>query len=136
VLATIRTNDNVQYQRLNWRGVAAALGTASGPRAIVAYDGVDGAWPLEVYLPRIPWSQQIEHPVSVREVDVVGSTWQTPAARLPPGTQLLSSRVVDQFRVERFTLTPGWTLTPDAIGARAARLLGPAPPGPAVLLQR
>ena len=39
------------FEKPNWRGVAAALGRPTGPRAIVAYDGTFATGPLSIYLP-------------------------------------------------------------------------------------
>ncbi len=136
VIAGVRIAQNPQYQRPNWRGVAAALGAAPGPRAIVAYDGGFAAQPLTVYMPGIPWQSRPDQVVSVSEVDVVGSTWQSTIRPLPPGTTLISRRTVDGFLVERFMVTPGWRLSLSEIGRRAGTLLGPAPANPAVLVQR
>jgi 4-amino-4-deoxy-L-arabinose transferase-like glycosyltransferase len=136
VWAGVRIGNNPQYQRPDWRGVADALGPAAGPRAILAYDSGFAAQPLAVYLHGVPWSQPAQTPVTVGEVDVVGSVYQQPPAKLPPGTRLLSSRAVKGgFLVDRF-LVPGWRLTPAAIAQRAPALLGPAGSTPAVLLQK
>jgi mannosyltransferase len=136
VYAGARIGDNPQYQRPDWRGVAAALGTAAGPRAIVAYDSGFASQPLAVYLHGVPWPHQSQTPITVGEVDVVGGLYQTPPARLPAGARLLSSKTVrGGFLVDRFAVAPAWTLTPAELGARASALLGPAPPGPAVLVQ-
>jgi mannosyltransferase len=134
--AGIRIDGNAAYQRPNWRGVAAALGSSSGTRAIIAYDGGFASQPLTVYMPGIPWEQSSQDVVSVSEVDVIGSPWQIPTNPLPAGTTLLSSKSVDGFLVDRFAVGPAWRLSPAAIGARAGSLLGPAPAGPAVLIQR
>ena len=40
VYAQVKINDSPQYQRPDWRGVAAALGSASGTRAIVRTAGL------------------------------------------------------------------------------------------------
>ena len=136
IYAGIRIDGNPRYQRPDWRGVAAALGHAPGQRAIVAYDGGFAAGPLAIYLPRVPWSQGSGATVDVGEVDVIGSTAQKRADPLPPGTRLISSQAVDSYLVQRFSVSPAWHLTPAALGARAGALLGPAPPRPAVLIQR
>lgn len=142
VWAGIRVNHNPQYQRPNWRGVATALGAPSGRRAIVAYDGTFATAPLALYLAHTPWSslgqnpQTSQAPVSVSELDIVGSTWQTTAKPLPAGTRLIGRRAVDGYLVERFSITPGLHATPAVIGARATSLLGPAAPSPAVLVQQ
>ena len=74
-------------------------------------------------------------PVTVSEVDIVGNTAET-LSRLPAGARLIGSRAVDGYRVVRIALSTPWRLSPAAIGARAQTLLGPAPPGPSVLIQR
>jgi hypothetical protein len=141
VYAGIRIDGNSMYQRQDWRGVAAALGTPAGTRAIVAYDGTFATAPLAIYLPGVPWTgsaqmpQTSQTPVSVGEVDVVGGVWQKVPATLPPGTRLIGARTVDGYAVDRFALTHAWHLAPAAIAARAAGLLGPASPGGAVLIQ-
>jgi hypothetical protein len=142
VWAGIRVNHNSQYQRPNWRGVAAALGTPSGRRAIVAYDGTFATAPLALYLAHTPWTsagqnpQTSQGPVSVTELDIVGSTWQTTARPLPAGTRLIGRTAVDGYLVERFSLSPALDSSPAVLGARARSLLGPAAPGPAVLVQQ
>jgi mannosyltransferase len=135
IYAQVRISDSPQYQRPDWRGVAHALGKATGARAIVAYDGTFAVDPLAIYLARVPWPGASTAPVTVAEVDVVGRIFQTSPARLPPGTKLLARTAVDGFLVDRFSVAPAWSLTPAAIGARAAALLGPAPAAPAVLVQ-
>ncbi|MGZ4321394.1 MAG: glycosyltransferase family 39 protein [Solirubrobacteraceae bacterium] len=135
VYAGVRIGNSPQYQRPDWRGVAAALGPASGSRAILAYDSGFAAQPLTVYLHGVPWSQPAQTPVTVSEVDVVGSVYQQASQTLPAGARLLSSKVVKGgFLVDRFAV-PGWRLTPAQLAARAPSLLGPAGAAPAVLLQ-
>ncbi|HEY7294664.1 MAG TPA: glycosyltransferase family 39 protein [Dehalococcoidia bacterium] len=134
VYAGVRIGNSPQYQRPDWRGVAAALGPASGSRAILTYDSY-AAQPLTVYLHDVPWSKPPQTPVTVNEVDVVGSVYQQQPAKLPPGTRLLSSKVVKGgFLVDRFAV-PSWRLTPAAIAAQGPSLLGPAAAAPDVLLQ-
>lgn len=132
--AEARIEGSPQYQRPDWRGVAAALGHATGPRAVVAYDGSLAIDPLKLYVPGMPWNQASGAPLTVSEVDVVASTWQAPANRLPAGAKLLSSKSVDSYLVQRFSVSPAWRLTPAAIGQRAGALLAPAL-DPAVLVQ-
>lgn len=135
--AGIRIDSHSQYQRPDWRGVAQALGRPPATRAIVAYDSGFAAQPLAIYMRGVPWLRSPPQPVTVSEVDVVGSAWQSPPGPLPRGTTLISSRVVHGFAVDRFLVRPGWRLTPTAIGARAASsLLGPQLSAPAVLIQR
>jgi mannosyltransferase len=136
IAASIRISDHPQYQRPNWRGVAAALGSASDRRAVVIADAQLATDPLEIYLPRVPWGGGGPGPVTVSEVDVVGSPYVTAAKRLPAGATLVSRRVVDGYLVQRFRLGQPWTLTPAQIGTRAASLSGSPSASPAVLIQR
>jgi uncharacterized membrane protein len=132
IYAQVRVQSNSLYQRPDWRGVAAALGDSPSTRAVVLYDGL-GTDPLTFYLPRVAWSQS-RAAVTVREVDVVGSTWQRVTGA--PGARLISRRAVDGYLVARFALASPWHLTPSEIAVRAQSLLGPAPPLPAVLVQQ
>ncbi len=142
VYAGVRIDNNPRYQRADWRGVAAALGQAHGPRAVVAYDGTFATAPLALYLPNVPWTgsgqtpQTSQAPVTVGEVDVVGSTWQSSPARLPPGVSLLGSARVDGYRIDRFSVTPAWRLSPAQIGARAPQPARARGTTAGVLLQR
>jgi uncharacterized membrane protein len=135
IAASIRISDHPQYQRPNWRGVATALGAASGQRAIVIADAQLATDPLEIYLPRVPWGGGGSAPVTVSEVDVVGSPYSAAVARGSAGAVLVSRRVVDGYLVRRFRLAQPWTLTPDQIGTRAATLSGSPSAAPAVLIQ-
>ena len=140
VYAGVRIQSDASFQKPNWRGVAAALGPRPvAQRAVVAYDGIFASAPLSIYLAGVPWSGpgliQTQAPVSVSEVDVVGSVAQRLSA-LPAGIRVISSRAVDGYRVVRFGLARPWTLSPEAIGARASTLLGPSPGGAAVMVQR
>ncbi len=136
VYAGIRIDGDPHYRRPDWRGVAHALGPAREPRAIIADDGGFASQPLAVYLDGIPWALSTAAPITVGEVDVVGSVWQTLARPLPTGTKLIGTKIVDDFLVDRFSVDPAWRLTPAAIGLRTGALLGPAPPAPSVLFQR
>jgi mannosyltransferase len=135
VYAQVKINDSAQYQRPDWRGVAHALGPASAPRAIVADDGSAATDPLAIYLPGVPWSGAPAGPVTVGEVDVVGHRWQTLATALPVGTRLVSSRTVDDFLVDRFSIARARPLSQRQITAIAGQLLTPPVPGAAVLVQ-
>ncbi len=138
IYAGVRIDNDVAYQRPNWRGVATALGVSSAPRAIVAYGGGFAAQPLAIYLPRVPWSFSGASggaPVTVSEVDVVGNVYQAPPRVLPSGTRLIARHTVDGFVVDRFAVDPAWSAPPAAIGARAGSLLGPAPAAASVLVQ-
>jgi mannosyltransferase len=128
---------NAQYQRPNWRGVAAALGSSpAGGRAIVAYDGQFAADPLGIYLRGVPWSQGGDGPVTIGEIDIVGHAWQAVARPLPPGVRLIATKRIDDFLVARFTFAPARRMTLAQIDGGAPSLLGPAPPSGVVLIQR
>jgi hypothetical protein len=136
IWAGVRIDQNSQYQRPDWRGVAAAMGRPTGTRAIVAYDSGFASRPLAVYLRGVSWDPPGPSPVTVDEIDVVGSPWQAPPPRLPPGLSLTSSRLAGTFLVERFRLATPSALSPGEIAARAGQLLPPAPPASAVVYQR
>ncbi len=142
VWAGIRIDNQASYQRPNWRGVAAALGTPTSTRAIVAYDGTFASAPLAIYLPGVAWTGSGQNPqpaggaVTVNEVDIVGNPAQRLADPPPAGVSLIGTRTVDGYLVARFRLTQPWSMSRTAIGDRAPALLGPAAPGPAVLVQQ
>ena len=131
----IKINSDAAYQRPDWRGVASALGSPAGQRAIIAYDGRLAADPLSLYLRGVPWTQPTG-PVSVHEVDVVGYPWQELGNPLPPGYKLIASKRVSDYLVDRFSVAQGLDLTPTAIGALGGKLLGPSPSQVAVLVQQ
>jgi mannosyltransferase len=135
IYAGLYIDQHPQYQRPDWRGAAAALGRADIERAIVAYQGEVAAQPMTLYLPGTQWAPPPEAPVSIGEVDVVGNSFESQANPLPPGIRLIGSRAVNGILVDRFAVAPAWYLTPAQIAVRASALLGPAPPGPAVVLQ-
>jgi hypothetical protein len=140
VYASIRIDTEPQFQRPDWRGVAAALGRSSGPRAIMASDGQFAGGPLSVYLPRVRWAGPGQSPTlgaesaSVSELDIVASGNEA-LSKLPAGISLLGRRIVDGYQVDRLALAPAWRLSANEIGARAGRLLAPAPPSPEVMIQ-
>ena len=115
------------------RGVARALGSPSGRRAIVAYDSSYASQPLSLYLPSVPWAPPPAAPVSVNEVDVVANAYSTPASSLPAGVRRISSATVGTFLVQRYAVT-SWRGTPVALGQRAGALV-PGGAAPAVLIQ-
>ncbi len=133
--------DSAQYQKSNWRAVAATLAAPHQTRAVATFDGLFAAAPLALYLPGVPWTgsgqtpQTSQTPVRVSELDVVASVYDT-LARLPAGLRPISHRIVDGYRVDRFALRPAWTLSRGAIAAQASTLLGPGLPLPVVLIQR
>jgi hypothetical protein len=83
----------------------------------------------------VPWNQPTG-PVTVHEVDVVGYPWQELGNPLPAGYKLTASKRVNDYVVDRFSVSPGLDLTPAAIGAIAPKLLGPGPSAAAVLVQQ
>jgi dolichyl-phosphate-mannose-protein mannosyltransferase len=133
--AGFKINADAYYQRPDWRGVAAALGSHTGTRAIVAYDGQFATGPLSYYMHGIPWSGPGDAPgldagpVTISELDVVGDQGQSLAA-LPPGVSKISGRDVDGYLVYRFKLSGPWRTDPAQINARAIQLL----PGPGTSL--
>jgi uncharacterized membrane protein len=142
--AGFRIDAHTTYQRQDWRGVAAALGTPTGPRAIVAYDGSYAVAPLALYLPGVDWSNPERTPytptgpVPIGEIDIVGNTAQQIPAKLPPGIAAIAppKPVEGTYLVARFRVAPGTRKTPSAISQLAPQLLGPAGPGADVLIQR
>lgn len=138
IYAGIRIDGDPGLEKTDWRSVVAALGPPRRPRAIVAYDGVFATAPLSIYLHGVPWSGPGPSPeptaATVSELDLVGS--DTLALAHPPrGIRLIAAHVVAGHVVARFVLAHPWTLSPPEIAGRASRLLGPAPPAPAVLIQ-
>jgi mannosyltransferase len=138
IYAGARIDGDPQLQKVDWRGVTAALGPARRTRAIVAYKGIFATAPLSIYLPGVPWSGPGPAPApslaTVNEVDVIGSVGDQLTAA-PRGMRLIATRSVDGYEVVRFVLDQPWRLSPAAIGIRASRLLTPAPPSPPVLIQ-
>jgi hypothetical protein len=143
VWSGIRIDGNSAYQRPDWRGVAALLGSAHGTRAIVAYDGTYATAPLALYLPGVKWSGSGEDPdsdpgapVTVTEVDVVGNTAQRVARGLPAGFRLISSRTLDGNLVARFALSHPLTQSAYQLSALAPRLVAPAGSGKVLIQTR
>ncbi len=136
--AHVKINSDPYYQRPDWRGVAGALGTHTGTRAIVAYDGQFATGPLSFYLPGVPWSgpglapSANAGPVTISELDIVGDRGLTPHTP-PPGVRLISGRDVDGYLVYRYRLTRPWTTDPAQIEARAAQLLPPGTQEPPII---
>lgn len=129
-----KIQSDARYQRPDWRAVAAALGRAQTPRAILVSDGL-GTDPLRIYLPRVAWTQPTGA-VSIGEVDLVASPYQSPVHPLPRGAHMIGERVVAGYLVDRFSLVPAWRMPPDALTARGAGLLTPPSTTAALLLQQ
>jgi Dolichyl-phosphate-mannose-protein mannosyltransferase len=138
VWAGIAIDSDAFYQRPDWHGVAAALGSPTGTRAIVAYDGQFATGPLSFYMPGIHWSGPGEPrgtdsgPVTIGELDVVGDSGQQRGA-LPNGIRLISARTVDGYLVDRFKLPAPQRTTPAEITALAMRLLSPGAQVPPII---
>ncbi len=119
------------YREPDWRGVAAALGPSSAPRAVVAYAGQFATPSLAIYLPRVAWTGDGQDPqpgnasVTTSELDVVGNRYQTVTQPLPSNVRLISDRLVDGYRVARFALPQPTTATRQALIGLAFTLLGP-----------
>ena len=141
VYAGVRIDGDPQYQRPDWRRIAAVLGTSSVTRAVVTYDGEFAAGPLSIYLPRIAWAGPGEQlnaspaAVTVSELDIVGNTYQTLAKPLRGGIQLIASHAVNGYQVDRFRLSPPRSLSRAQIGELAPALLYPAASGAVVVIQ-
>jgi uncharacterized membrane protein len=112
--AAIDVQTHPYLQRPDWRAVAAALGPASRPRAILAADGAT-ADPLKIYLPGVRWTQPPGRRVLVSEVDVVGAT-----KRLRLATPV--QRRVDLLASKLGEVTHGSTV-PRSVAPRGSRLL-------------
>lgn len=141
VYAGVRIDSDRQFQKSDWRAVALALGHAASARAIVAYDGEFATGPLSVYLSRVPWSgpgmaPESGAPVSVSELDIVADSEQQLQSPLPSGTKLISSKLVDGYRVIRLGLGSPVQLSPAALADRATQLLGGVAAQPSVMIQR
>jgi hypothetical protein len=150
IWASVRIDGDAQYQRTPWSRIADALGTSSVPRAIavLADDGEFAAGPLSIYLPRIAWAGPGEAlndspaVVTVSELDIVGTTYQTLADPLPGGVEPIGSRSVDGYEVDRFRLAHPVRLSRTQLGYKArallsdeARALLSAAPLPVVMIQ-
>jgi uncharacterized membrane protein len=140
VYAGVRINGDPSLQKVNWRGVAAALGPARRPRAVViaTSDGIFASAPLSLYLPGVPWAGPGPAPAptaaTVSEVDVIGSAGDQ-VSRRPRGPRLIATRSVDGYEVARFDLGPAQRLTVQQLGNQASHLMTPAQPDPTVLIQ-
>jgi mannosyltransferase len=142
VYAGVRIDGDPQYQRKPWSRIADALGKSPVPRAVavLADDGEFAAGPLSIYLPRVAWAgpgQKLNDSpalVTVSELDILGTTYQTLANPLPGGVKQIASRSVDGYDVYRFRLAHPVPLTRAQLGDQALTLLSPAP-RPVVMIQ-
>jgi hypothetical protein len=142
IYASVRIDGDPRYQRKPWSRIADALGKSSVPRAmaVLADDGEFAAGPLSIYLPRVAWAgpgEKLNYSpalVTVSELDIVGTTYQTLANPLPSGVRQIGFRSVDGYDVFRFRLAPPLRLNRAQLGQQALALLSPAPP-PVVMIQ-
>jgi mannosyltransferase len=102
---------DAQYGRTDWRGLAAAIGPATSPRALVVTPDIDAAlW--RIYLPRV--RELPDRPVPVREIIVAGLATQgsfsagalkPPSATpvpAPQGFRLVDARLTPTFALIRY----------------------------------
>ncbi|MGP0052966.1 MAG: glycosyltransferase family 39 protein [Solirubrobacteraceae bacterium] len=142
VWADIETDSNRFYQRDDWRGVAAALGTARGTRAIATTSGQFATGPLSYYLPRVLWSgpgapaARGTGPATIDELDIIGNVGDQLASRLPRGWSLIAERGVDGYLVVRLALPAPWSTDGAAITQTATQLLSGVVVAPPVMIQR
>jgi hypothetical protein len=102
VAVVVLVDATPRYQRDDWRGAAAALGPAAGPRAIVVNPG-SGMIPLQAYLPRL---RALSGSAAVRELDVISIPPQTTGAGMAVPARLLGPLPVPAgFRLRRAVYT-------------------------------
>lgn len=142
VWADVRIGSDPSLQRPDWRAVAAALGPATVPRAVLIYDGNVAEEPLSLYLPGTRFSYSgapaTGPRLAVGEIDVVADLAATPARRLAPGFRDLGVRYVAgaSAAVVRFRVDPARVLTPQTAAALAHLLVVPVQRTPSVLIQK
>jgi mannosyltransferase len=141
VWAGLRIDSDQVFQRPDWDGVAAALGTdTTQQRAVVAYPGQFATGPLSVLMPRVPWAGPGLSPTSgttpgtTTELDIVANEGQTLAPDLG-GARLIGHRIVAPYLVDRFALPAPIPTQAPVVQARANALLAAPTPGPAVIVQ-
>jgi hypothetical protein len=141
VWAGIRIDTDQTFQRPDWRGVAAALGSGGGrARAVVAYPGQFATGPLSLLLPRTPWSgpggvvPDPDAPTTISELDIVANAGVVPV-RPPAAVALIARHQVDGYEVLRYRVSAASPTDPAEITGLAASLLRGAPSGPTVMIQ-
>jgi 4-amino-4-deoxy-L-arabinose transferase-like glycosyltransferase len=130
----IRIDADRVFQRPDWRGVAAALGSTwageggGQSRAIVTYPGDFASGPLSIDLHRTPWAGPGEAPgtdagpATISEIDVVADAGQ-PLGASVDGDRLIARRDVDGYLVARFSLPAPASVTAATVLSRADALL-------------
>ena len=162
VFAAVRVQTHPYLERPSWGEVARALGPAAVPRAVFASDGAT-ADPLKIYLPGAAWGEPPARELTIREVDVVGTTKRLPlvsdhptahaarttvtrrpvgrpmpANRAPPGARLLRRFRLGTWVIARFRLRRPLTATIGRLVKLAPRFFAPgrAPVALLVFYQR
>jgi hypothetical protein len=130
VFVVLSVNARPELQRDDWRGVAHALGRATGPRAIVV-SPINGSIPLGLYLPLRKLRE-----AAVTEVDAVavaprassGGDRRAPAVRVgspPIGFTEIARHQGPTYTVVRYALDLPVKVRPELLGDFA--LLGGTP---------
>jgi 4-amino-4-deoxy-L-arabinose transferase-like glycosyltransferase len=108
-------------QRADWRDLLAPLRSTAPSKGLVVVDGFDNSPVIEYYLPAV---RAPAPGARVREVDVIGTREQLPAAAPVPGLTPAGVEVRGDLALSRF-VAPAPVAFPSV-----------APPGEAVLVQR
>jgi hypothetical protein len=130
VVVNVQVASQAKLQRDDWRGLAAALGPAREPRAIVVTPDY-AKKPLRLYAGSMP--PLAPAGADVIEVDVIGNA-RPVAFRDPPppaGFALASRKITPSYELVRFRAPAPVHVTPDAL---AGSRLGPKPP--AILVRK
>jgi mannosyltransferase len=130
VVVDVQVASQAKLQRDDWRGLAAALGPAREPRAIVVTPDY-AKKPLRLYAGSMP--PLAPAGADVIEVDVIGNA-RPVAFRDPPppaGFALASRKITPSYELVRFRAPAPVHVTPDAL---AGSRLGPKPP--AILVRK
>jgi hypothetical protein len=130
LVVDVQVASQAKLQRDDWRSVAAALGPAVAPRAIVVTPDY-AKKPLRLYAGSLP--PLTPAGADVTEVDVIGNA-RPVAFRDPPppaGFALASREITPSYELIRFRSAAPVHVTPDAL---AASRLGRKPP--AILLRK
>jgi mannosyltransferase len=133
---------DTKYGRTDWRGLADAIGPASGRRALVVTPDIDAAlW--RIYLPGV--EEFHDRSARVREIVVAGLATQggfsagpvkPPAAvphMPPPGFELVSARQTSTFALIRYRVAEA---RPTALSVEKLAGLALVPGASALLVQR
>ncbi len=151
-LSAIRVQTKPYLQRPQWRNVAAALGPATVPQAILVAGG-STADALKIYLPHVNWVQPRTRRFLIKEIEIVGATKRFPLipgtrqgaerrlgrkVRLsfgrpiprsvaPPGMRLVSRFRVRTWVIDRFLLAHPMRISIDQLARLAPRFFRNTP---------